>query len=266
MQDLLFNLSALVALVPAVLIGLRREGSRDGAFWLALAVALAGPSAWVIAQTGGAWRTGFSSTLWVTVTASLIVFIVACVATSQAWRLLPLAAPYLLMVGVLATIWQHAPGGEAVRSVAATAWVHLHILVSVATYALVSVAAIAALGAFVQERALKRKRLSALSRRLPPVADCESLVVKLLALGEAVLALGMISGMAMQYAQSGDLLVFDHKTVLAVAAFLVIGGLLIAHYRTGVRGRGAARIVLLAYLLLTLGYPGVKFVTSILLS
>ncbi|MBT3361670.1 MAG: cytochrome c biogenesis protein CcsA, partial [Rhodospirillales bacterium] len=241
MQDSLFNLSALIALVPAMVVGFRREGRRDGAFWLVLAVALAGPLAWVVAQTGGEWRTGFSTTLWVTVTASLFVFIVTCVVTSQAWRLLPLVGPYLFMVGILATIWHQAPDGEAVTSVAATAWVHLHILVSVATYALVSVAAIAALGAFVQERALKLKRPSALSRRLPPVADCESLVVRLLAFGEAVLALGMISGMAMQYADTATLLVFDHKTVLAVAAFVVIGGLLIAHFRTGVRGRVAAR-------------------------
>jgi ABC-type uncharacterized transport system permease subunit len=38
------------------------------------------------------------------------------------------------------------------------------------------------------------------------------------------------------------------------------------HYRSGLRGRRAARVVLVAYLLLTLAYPGVKFVTDVLLS
>ena len=42
--------------------------------------------------------------------------------------------------------------------------------------------------------------------------------------------------------------------------------LLIADRRTGVRGRRAARYVLLAYLLLTLAYPGVKFVTDVVLA
>ena len=70
----------------------------------------------------------------------------------------------------------------------------------------------------------------------------------------------------MQYAESGALLTFDHKTVLTVSAFVVIGALLIAHFRTGMRGRAAARLVLVAYLLLTLGYPGVKFVTDVLLA
>jgi ABC-type uncharacterized transport system permease subunit len=52
---------------------------------------------------------------------------------------------------------------------------------------------------------------------------------------------------------------------LSLTAFVVILGLLLAHHISGLRGRSAARFVLLAYLLMTLGYPGVKFVTDILL-
>jgi ABC-type uncharacterized transport system permease subunit len=59
---------------------------------------------------------------------------------------------------------------------------------------------------------------------------------------------------------------FSHKTLLTMLAFLLIAGLLVLHNRTGVRGRRAARLVLLAYLLLTLGYPGVKFVTDVLMA
>ncbi len=57
----------------------------------------------------------------------------------------------------------------------------------------------------------------------------------------------------------------DHKTVFTVGAFVMIGGLLITQARYGMRGRRAARIVLLAYLLLTLAYPGVKFVSDVLI-
>ncbi len=62
------------------------------------------------------------------------------------------------------------------------------------------------------------------------------------------------------------LLVLDHKTVFSLLAFLVIGILLLLHRISGLRGRRAARIALLAYLLLTLAYPGVKVVTQIILS
>jgi ABC-type uncharacterized transport system permease subunit len=64
----------------------------------------------------------------------------------------------------------------------------------------------------------------------------------------------------------GEPIGFDHKTVFAISAFVVIGALLIAHFRTGVRGRRAARLALLAYLLITLGYPGVKFVSEVLIN
>src|SRR3546814_14961247 len=58
----------------------------------------------------------------------------------------------------------------------------------------------------------------------------------------------------------------SHKTLLAVLAFVVIAVLLLLHYRSGLRGRRAARIVLVAYLLLPLAYPRVKFVTDVLLA
>ena len=51
-----------------------------------------------------------------------------------------------------------------------------------------------------------------------------------------------------------------------LGGFVLIAGLLFAHYRTGLRGRRAARLVLIAYLLVTLGYPGVKFVRDVLLA
>ena len=87
-----------------------------------------------------------------------------------------------------------------------------------------------------------------------------------LSAGEIVLGLGVISGIALNIANDASPLTIDHKTVFTIGAFIIIGGLLIAQARYGLRGRRAARIVLLAYLLLTLGYPGVKFVTSVLLS
>jgi len=52
---------------------------------------------------------------------------------------------------------------------------------------------------------------------------------------------------------------------LVLLAFAVIGALLVLHYRSGLRGQRAARLVLLAYLLLTLAYPGVKFVTDVVI-
>lgn len=263
-QSLLFSLAAIVALVPSGVAAWRRAAARDVLFWAVLMVAVVGPAALVLARMGGMWRTDLSTTLWVTVAATMAIFAAAALVTDHAWRLTPLMAPYMVVVAILATIWQHAPD-KGLAAGTASAWVAIHILMSVATYGLVTVAAVAALAGFLQERALKTKRPTTLTHLLPALADCEALVVRLLTIGEVILGFGLITGMATSYQEKGALLAFDHKTVLTITAFLVIAGLLAAHFRTGVRGRQAARLVLLAYLLLTLGYPGVKFVTDVIL-
>jgi ABC-type uncharacterized transport system permease subunit len=263
--NMVLGLAALLALVPASLLGLRRAAAgRDAVYWSVLAVAVAGPLAWAAVQVAGAWQTGFSTALWVTVAASMVLFAGLAAFTRQAWRLMPLLAPCLLGVAALAAVWQHAPARPLAAGVPA-AWVQAHIVVSVLSYALVTVAAVAGLAAFLQERALKAKRPTALTRLLPSVADCEGLMVWLLVAGEALLALGLATGIATNIKESRGVLPLDHKTVFTLVTFVVIGGLLAAHFLAGLRGRVAARFVLLAYLLLTLGYVGVKFVTDVLM-
>jgi ABC-type uncharacterized transport system permease subunit len=67
-------------------------------------------------------------------------------------------------------------------------------------------------------------------------------------------------------AEGASWLRLDHKTVLSLLAFALIGALLLVHQRFGLGGRRAARYGLVAYLLLTLAYPGVKFVTDVILA
>jgi ABC-type uncharacterized transport system permease subunit len=270
LQNVLFNLSALVALMPATLLayvrgGFRQGGGPDTLFWAVLSVAVAGPLTWALVQLDGTWRTGISTTLWVSIAACMVLFTGLCLTTRSGWRLMPLLLPYLLLVGLFATATVEAPDPTLSAS-APTVWVDIHITVSVTTYALLTLAAVAALAAFLQERALKAKKPTALTRMLPPMADSEQLQGRLLVASEIVLGLGLATGMSVLYFEQGIMFRFDHKTVLSIATFVVIGGLLVAHAATGVRGRRAARFVLLAFLLLTLGYPGVKFVTDILIS
>ena len=145
------------------------------------------------------------------------------------------------------------------------AWIEAHIALSVLTYGILTLAAVAGVAVFLQERAMKNKRPTRLTATLPSVVAAEIMQVRLLVAAEIVLGFGLATGMASQYLESGTLLVLSHKTLLSVVAFLLIGVLLIVHFRTGMRGRRAARYVLIAYLMVTLGYPGVKFVTDVLI-
>ena len=261
----LFALSALVALMPAAFLPFCADRRRDLMFWLVLAVALAGPLVWVFVQFAPGWRTGLAPALWVTITATLAIFVVLAATVGDGWRLGTLLLPYLVMLGLAATIWQNR-SEQLLTPSASAAWIQLHIASSLLTYAILTVAAVAGLAAFLQERSLKTKQPSKLTKRLPSLAVAERLELRLLAVCAVVMAFGLLSGMAVQYFATGTLLEFDHKTLFSLLTFALISLLLVVRYRRGLRGRRAARLVLLAYLLLTLAYPGVKFVTDVLLA
>ena len=264
-RSLLYNLAALAALLPAALVDYRARERPDGVIWVLLGVAAAGSASWAGVLLGGHWLTGFAAALWVSIAVTLVVFIALVAVSAHAWRLTPLLLPYLLLLGGVATVWAQTAEGAA-PGAPATAWLNVHIVVSVLTYALLTIAAIAGFAVLVHERALKRKRPRGITQVLPSIADSEALELRLLIAGEIVLGAGLLTGVATRYANEGILLALDHKTLLSVLAFTVIGALLFARWRTGVRGRRAAHFVLAAYLLLTLAYPGVKFVTDVLLA
>ena len=264
-QSILLNLSALSALLPMSIVAIRRPGRRDGMFWAVLAVAIAGPAVFAVTELSAGRLTSLSTALWVTIAASILVFGALCLAVREAWRLTPLLAPYLLLLGVMGSAAEFAPG-QALPPALPQGWLDVHIVVAVATLGLLTVAAIAGVAVLLQERSLRRKRPSGLAQSLPSVADAERLQVGLLVASEIVLGFGLLTGMATAYMASGVVLPIDHKTVFALLAFATIGALLLVHHRTGLRGRRAARWVLVAYLLLTLAYFGVKFVTDVLMA
>lgn len=264
-NNLVLSLTAMLALVPAAILPYRRpQARRDLLYWSLLGVAVAGPAAYSVVQFGGAWRAGLAGALWVSTAASAALFALLAAFTREAWRLSPLLLPYLCLLAILAIVWGRVPPQAAVSAVP-TAWLGVHITVSVATYALCTLAAVSSLAVALQERALKRKQPGVMSHMLPPIADGERLELRLLIAAETVLGGGILTGMALQHLGTGRLLTLDHKTVFSLLAFVTIAALLVLHARSGLRGQRAARLVLLAYLLLTLAYPGVKFVTDVLI-
>ena len=264
-SEFLLGCAALATIVPAAIVSLKLRAKRDAVFWALLILALAGPALWVTYLMGGHWRTGFSTTLWLTVSVSLLIFTGLSLFARHAWRLTPLMLPYMLVLAFLAVIWQQAPEQPPAWD-AASVWLGLHIVVSVLTYAFATLAAVAALSVLFQERAVQRKQPTALTRELPSIADGDRLQRLLLLASACVLLVGLLSGMATEFFGSGSMLELDHKTLLSLLAFILIVVLLAAHYRAGMRGRRAARVFLVAYLLLTLAFPGVKFVTDVILT
>lgn len=260
-----WNLAALFALVPVALLPLRRNAGRDSLYWAGLSLAIVVPLGWALEQLSDGWQTNLSVDLWVGIGGSMAVFGLISVINRHAWRLTPLLVPYMILLGMLAALFAFAPASPLMDSIP-EAWLDLHILVSMSTLACLTVAATAALASFLQARALKIKRPTRLSRFLPAVTDSERLFERLLIVSELILAVGVASGLAMKKVGTGSVFSFDHKTLFSLIAFVSIGLLLVGRRVCGVRGQMAARVVLMAYTFVVLGYFGVKFVHQVLLS
>lgn len=141
--------------------------------------------------------------------------------------------------------------------------IQLHATLALLAYATLAIAAVLAGLLWLQERALRQRKLTGVLRALPPLTQLESLLFRTIGAGFFMLTLALVSGVL--FVQ--DLLAqhLAHKTFLSALAWLVFGLLLLGRWRFGWRGRRAVRLTLLAMALLALSFFGSKFVLEILL-
>ena len=170
--------------------------------------------------------------------------------------LLPLTA--LGMGLALAFPSEHVVGEPA-------AWpLDVHILISVVAYSVLSIAAFQALLLAVQDRQLRHKHPGGFIRALPPLAEMEEMLFRMIAVGFVLLTLGLLSGALFLEDIFAQHLV--HKTVLSIAAWVVFAVLLWGRRRFGWRGRTAIRWTLGGVASLMLAYFGSKLVLELILS
>lgn len=170
--------------------------------------------------------------------------------------------PVLVLLLLLA---QLLPEGQGhVRKMADPLLV-AHLLFSVAAYGLFSLATVLALLDWVQDQALRKKSVGRLYSKLPSLDRLEETLFSLVRWGFGLLTLSMASGASYSYRTIGVYFAFSHKVIFIWATWLVIGALLLGHHFQGWRGRRAVRYILIGYILLWLGYFGVKLVSEIVL-
>jgi ABC-type uncharacterized transport system permease subunit len=258
-------IAAVSTLLPISILAAKGRLERNALGWLLLAAAVVGGLAPALYELHGGWRTGLASSLHVTAAACLIVFAASAVLNAATLRLAALVGPYvllLILLGAVAFVVQTEPPLAAPPG----AWFAGHVLLAIGAYAALTLAAIAACGVLLLERAFKARVESWAPRVLPPLSETEGLQNALLKLAAILLLLALATGAANELLLEGQPLAFTHKILLSFLGFAVVLILLILHHRTGLRGRRAARWLLTGYLLLTLAYPGVKFVQEILMS
>jgi ABC-type uncharacterized transport system permease subunit len=139
----------------------------------------------------------------------------------------------------------------------------LHIISSVLAQAVLTLAAAQAALLAVQDHQLKNRHTRGLVQVLPPLQLMETMLFELLWVGEILLSAAILSGFFFLDDIFAQHLV--HKTVLTIAAWILLAVLLWGHHQAGWRSTTAVRLTLAGFALLVLGYFGSKMVLELVL-
>ncbi len=167
-----------------------------------------------------------------------------------------LAGGLFLLGAAAATV----TGLQAVESVAEprTWQLQTHILIALFAYGLLTVGAIVALYALIQDRRLHAGKLSPVNQLFAPLETTERLLFGIAGAGFSVLLVAVLLGFTFVdnvFAQH-----LAHKMFLSVLALLLFGILLAGRRFAGWRGRRAIFLYLWGFAILCLAYFGSRYV------
>ena len=140
-----------------------------------------------------------------------------------------------------------------------------HIIMSLAAYSVLFMAAIAAIMLRLQISELKRQTFHRVwVDKLPSLQSMEALLFDMITVGFTLLSISLLLG----FIDTTNLLAqhLVHKTVFSLLSWLVFGALLVGHWRFGWRGQRAANMTLYGVILLGLAFIGTKFVLELILN
>ena len=138
-----------------------------------------------------------------------------------------------------------------------------HILLSVAAYSVLSVAAALAVLLAIQDDRLRNHKPIGWLRRLPAMDTMEGMMFGAINIGFIGLTLAVFSGLI--FVENLFTQHLAHKTILSLVSWAVFGTLALGRWRLGWRGKTALRWVLGGFVLLALAYFGSKIVLELLL-
>lgn len=214
----------------------------------------------------GEFRFGFAQALSATLLlAVLVLWIEGMFVPVRGLDVLVLPAAALCVV--LPLLFHGAPIAAGVDSMA----LRLHLLVAIAAYSLLTIAALHALLMALLDRRLHTpmqapaQGAGRIFGQLPSLLALEKLLFRLIGAGFLLLTATLVTGVFFSEQLFGRALRFEHKTVFTIASWLVFAGLLGGRIVFGWRGRTALRWTFAGFLMLLLAYVGSRFVLEVLL-
>ncbi|SSW64583.1 cytochrome C assembly family protein [Achromobacter agilis] len=210
------------------------------------------------------WALALSAAIWL----GMVVFwLESLVVRIDGLQLLLL--PAATAASGLAAIF---PQGQFVPH-ANDAWLRVHLLIALAAYGLITIAALHAMMMALLDRHLHRPLDAPAERSIvgrvldsqPPLLVQEQLLFRIIWIGFVVLTLAVGTGSVASMKLTGKILPFDHKTVFTLLSWLTFGVLLAGRHVWGWRGRVALRWTLTGFGFLILAYTGSRFVLEMIL-
>ena len=180
------------------------------------------------------------------------------------FRLEGMQAPILALAALCAPLPALFPG------LASPPYTHsmefrLHLALAMFAYGLFTIAALHALIMTLMERRLHGGAIAGPFAALPPLLTMERLLFRAILAGFVLLTLTLATGIVFSETLFGRAMKFDHKTVFAVASWLIFAALLAGRFFYGWRGRIALRWTLAGFAALLLAYVGSRFVLEVIL-
>jgi len=143
------------------------------------------------------------------------------------------------------------------------AGVAAHVLLSIVSVGLFTIAALQALLMKLQMQQLKERHTTGIIEALPPLQSMELLLFNVLWAGFFCLSLGLLLGGI--YVEDLFAQHLAHKTAFSICAWFVFASLLWGRHQLGWRGRIAVNWTIIGLALLTAGFFGTKLVLELIL-
>jgi len=139
---------------------------------------------------------------------------------------------------------------------------HLHVLLSICAYSLLTIAALQAALLALQDRQISIKHPANIMQ-FPPMQIMEELLIQIIAIGFFMLSLSLATGLMFLHDIFSQHLA--HKAVFSILAWIIFGILLWGRWTRGWRGKKAIRWTIGGFISLMLAYFGSKLVLELIL-
>ncbi|MFC1683954.1 inner membrane protein YpjD [Pseudomonadota bacterium] len=265
-STLIAIITAVCYLTGGIFIGVRLFGDRDAKFpprilgiALGLLAVLLHP---IVLYQGIITAEGFNLPFFHA--ASLVTWIIALVLMLSALnKPIENLGIVLLPIATIAIALDLLYPSSYLLPQANSLGMRLHILLSLLSYSLFTLAAVQSGLLAVQNQHLHNRHPGGFVRALPPLQTMEALLFEMIGLGFILLSLGLITGFMFLEDMFSQHLV--HKTLLSLMSWVVFAVLLWGRFRFGWRGRIAIRWTMAGFMALMLAYFGSKAVVELIL-